>query len=59
MAVLATLMIPIFNYVISKMNQEKGAYRNYCFVLYVYMLSTFLMVCTRGNLSGFKFFILK
>lgn len=59
MAVLATLMIPIFNYVISKMNQEKGAYRNYCFVLYIYMFFTFLMVCTRGNLCGFKFFILK
>ena len=59
MAVLAALMIPIFNYVINKMNQEKGAYRNYCFVLYIYMFFTFLMVCTRGNLCGFKFFILK
>lgn len=57
--VLSILMIPIFNYIVNKMNQKKGAYRNYCFVLYVYMFFTFLIACSRGNLSGFKFFILK
>lgn len=52
------LFIPTFAFILQKMSVDKNRSKNYTYLYLIITVLVFVLVGTRGNLSGYKFFII-
>lgn len=53
------LFIPIFSFILQKMSKEQSKNKNFTYIFLLVTIFVFILVGTRGNLSGYKFLLFK